>query len=92
MYGDAIGPAVPLTLTVALRGPAASKEEAVQQLKSSNQEVASSVIHIDNSTSKVAMNELRLPDDLPPGMYSLSHTVESPGSKEEATTTISVVR
>ena len=92
MYGDAVGPAVPLTLTVVLRGPAASKEEAVRQLESSNQEVASNVIHIDNSTSKVEMNELRLPDNLPPGMYSLSQTVESPGFKEEATTTISVVR
>lgn len=90
-YGDAIGPAVPLTLTVTLSGPAASKEEAVQQLRSGNQEAASNVILIDNATSKVPANELRLPDDLLPGMYSLTQTIETASSKEEATTTISVV-
>lgn len=86
-----MGPAVPLTLTVTLSGPAASKEEAVQQLRSGNQEVASNVILIDNATSKVPANELRLPDDLLPGMYSLTQTIETASSKEEATTTISVV-
>jgi hypothetical protein len=85
-------PAIPVTLTVSISGPAGSKEEAMDQLEQGNAGLVSNVVHADSRIGNVPPGELQLPADLEEGSYSLTDTVEWPNQTEEATKTITMVK